>query len=374
MSGTFCGRYLGHGGELASSKSSTKLSIAIGPLSETGGVRTHISAFMKWSSNHLWPIRYSWMTPYFPRYRGLGSALHRHPAIPSWDIYGYVYRGLILGRFDLVHTHGHPFWPAPYASSSRPKRIHTVHQLYHRDDAVDERHWRLLRNLNEEMIDVCHRADCVISVSQALADDLLDECRLGSIVIPNGIEFDLSAPHNIPALSQLTSDDFFLFVGHSGRVKRPEMFIRLAYRFPGRRFVMVGPGLLPNTLKSAFGSIPDNLIAVGPMDNASVRWLMRNARVVVQTSVRESASITLLEAIAEGARVVAPGLPSNTEILPPDFPTFPADDFEKLVELAQWMWDQPRPDPILVQRLRSRHDIRRIAAKLDDLYREIVGG
>lgn len=348
------------------------LSVAIGPFSETGGVRTHVLALARRSRHQIALIAYSPWSPYYPRYHGLGSALHRHPLLSHWDLYGEFYRKVILARYDVVHTHGHPFWPAPYRAGPRPKHVHTVHQLYDPDDATSERHWRLLARLNAEMIQTCRTADRVIAVSSALADHLLDRYAVDAVVVPSGIELETgpSPASELPA--GLRPDGYYLFVGHLGRVKRADLFVRLARRIPDRHFVMVGPGLTGDEVLKHAGSMPPNLVALGPQENSVVRWLMRNARVFVLPSAREAAPIALLEAAAEGTRVVASRLPAVHEFLPPGFPTFRTDDLDDLVTATQEAWESSPPDPSFVGFVRENHDARRIAAVLDGLYREVT--
>ena len=350
------------------------LRAAVGPVPVTGGVKTHIEALLRNSRHALSVIRYSRWSPFYPGYPGLGSALHRHESLPRWDPYGFAYRHLLLRRFDVVHTHAHPVWPAPYRVPAGPRRIQTVHQLYEREDAEDERHWRLLKNLNAEMVQVCRGMDRVVAVSKALADLLSDRHRVDAIVIPNGIEFHPPPVAERELPGALPRDGYALFVGHAASVKRPDLFIRLAGALPNRPFAMVGPDLSLPSLERRFGPLPPNLVALGPLDNAHARWLMRHARVVVQTSARESASIVVLEALAERTRVIAPALPCNRELFAPDLTLYEVDDFGSLLDLTERTWEMPNPTAESIERLRSRHDIRLVAGRIDDLYAEAAGG
>lgn len=349
------------------------MSIAVGPIPSTGGVRTHIEGLVAHSRHRSSLIHYSRWSPFYPGYRGLGSTLHRNSILPRWDPYGAAYARLILRRSDVVHTHAHPVWPSPYATNLGPARVHTVHQIYERDDATDDRHWRLLNRLNEEMIEVCRRVRSVVAVSRSLAEDLRDRYKVDSMVIPNGIDFE-PAPAPEPALpAGLESNGYFLFVGHMGAVKRPGLFIELARTLKDRPFAMAGPGTTREGIAAAFGDVPSNLVPLGPTDNRHARWLMRNARCVVQTSARESASIVLLEALAEGTKLVAPELRCNQELLPAEVRLFAVDDLSGLVRLARAAWNAPRPSPQTIEQLRRRHDIRRTAKEVDDLYTVLVG-
>jgi len=350
------------------------LRVAVGPLPLTGGVKTHISGLARNSRHRISLIRYSPWSPFFPGFPGIGSALHRNPRLPRWDPYGFGYRELVLRWFDVVHTHAHPVWPAAYEDPRGPGRIHTVHQVYDRDDATDERHWRLLRNLNEEMVRVCRRVDRVVAVSRALADLLSERYSLDAIVIPNGIDFSPPPAEEGDLPAGVPDRGYVLFVGHLGPVKRPDLVLRLAAALPDRPFVMVGPGLQRSALEARFGTLPPNLIALGPLDNAHVRRMMRHAHLVVQTSVRESASIVVLEALAERTRVVAPALPCNRELFAPDLALFEVGDFGALLDLTLRTWDMPSPTLGSLDRFRSRHDIRAVTRQVDELYEEVSEG
>jgi glycosyltransferase involved in cell wall biosynthesis len=350
----------------------SRLSVAIGPVPKTGGVRTNILWFRKYSGHRIHLIPYSRFSPFYPGYRGLGAALHRHPALPRFDAYGIAYRCLFLRGFDVVHTHAHPVWPAPYAPTDHPRRIHTVHQLYSREDASNERHWQLLTNLNEEMIAVCRASRLVIAVSRVLADELRARYGISAEIVPNGIEFDAVRGLQDSTARPAPGAPDFLFVGHAGRVKRPDLFMRLAAAMPNRRFVMIGPGLDPLALSAQWGRLPANLVARGPLDNQAVRNLMGLSRVVVITSERETSSLVLLEALASGARIVVPRLPALQELLPQGFPAFPVGQFSALEELAASAWEASPSDTFEVKRLLEEHDVRRLAARIDGLYRTVV--
>jgi glycosyltransferase involved in cell wall biosynthesis len=93
------------------------------------------------------------------------------------------------------------------------------------------------------------------------------------------------------------------------RVKRPELFIELARRFPGRQFVIVGgststePDHAAATEKEA-RTVP-NIRMTGWLHNSDVIREIAKAAVVVNTSVVEGFPNVYLEAWNHGVPVVS---------------------------------------------------------------------
>jgi glycosyltransferase involved in cell wall biosynthesis len=111
-----------------------------------------------------------------------------------------------------------------------------------------------------------------------------------------------------PRLETTSKKDLVLWVGTLHENKRPELFLELARRLPGRRFVMIGgPGpskALYEAMEARAAAIP-NLDFKGFLPLADVeRWFDR-ARVLVNTSTYEGMPNTFLQAWARGVPTVA---------------------------------------------------------------------
>jgi glycosyltransferase involved in cell wall biosynthesis len=125
--------------------------------------------------------------------------------------------------------------------------------------------------------------------------------RAPSTVIPNGV---------LPRERESSGGEGpVLWVGALRSVKRPDLFIELAKRFPGRRFVMVGGSVSTEVAycaeTEARARLVPNLHLTGWLPNADVtRWISR-AAVVVNTSTVEGFPNVYLEAWNHGVPVVS---------------------------------------------------------------------
>ncbi|HUQ74974.1 MAG TPA: glycosyltransferase family 4 protein [Burkholderiales bacterium] len=120
-----------------------------------------------------------------------------------------------------------------------------------------------------------------------------------------------------------TANERILWVGTIHGYKRPEMFLDLAERLPGRRFVMVGgPSVGGERLKAGYyesireraAGLP-NVEFTGFLPLAQVEPWFDRARVLVSTSVYEGMPNVFLQAWARGVPTVATvdvGAPVNT--------------------------------------------------------------
>ena len=124
-------------------------------------------------------------------------------------------------------------------------------------------------------------------------------------VIPYGIDPETTVP-------RFAHDDYFLFVGRLHREKGIEMIVRLAKLLPEVTFKVAGSGPHEDYLHHMAHPF-DNIAFVGHQRGEDLHDLYRGAKaVLVPSRVRETFSLSALEAMAFGAPVVA----SDTGAIP----------------------------------------------------------
>lgn len=120
----------------------------------------------------------------------------------------------------------------------------------------------------------------------------------------------LPTPIHIPADVEKSPSPLVLYVGRWDRRKRPELFFRLAERFPDVHFVAVGKAQdesWETSLKQIFGTLA-NLEMRGFIDqfeSTELSTLLGRSWVVVNTSVREGVPTALLEAMAHRSAILS---------------------------------------------------------------------
>jgi glycosyltransferase involved in cell wall biosynthesis len=351
--------------------------VAIGPIyGEIGGVPQHVLNIIKYSKHNFSVIRYSPLSFYYPRYRGIGYFFTRHPSIPFFDPYGLYMAKKILPRYDIVHTHGHPYWWDLYRrpKNARSKYIHTIHQIYLDEDTRSRKEWVMRKNQNRHLIEYCKSSDAVISVAKHLQKHLREVYNINSLYIPNGINFEeirKAQPQRFRKKYNI-NDDFLLYVGYINKVKRPELFLELAERIPENLFVMIGRGLSKENLCKLYGEIPKNLITLEQLSHIDVLDALAACRVFVLTSSNESFPTILLEAMALKKSVVATNNSGPAEILRngENGFLFESDDICDLAEKTLKAWEYPEIG-LKAWTKALEFDWKGVVEKIDKLYESV---
>lgn len=230
-----------------------------------------------------------------------------------------------LDRATLVHAPSAVVPPA----SGRPLVV-TIHDAAPERcpdafTAADRRFHRL------GVAAAARRADLVITVSQAAADDLAVSSPIPSErirVVPNGIDppppaDDIDADRRILAGLGLASAPFVLWVGSleprkgvgtlvaamatlRGRGRHPDVVTVLA-GYEG----WLGGGLIADSDRAVLG---DSLRQLGPVRETELWTLYRHAEVFAFPSRYEGFGLPVVEAMSQGRPVVASDIPALREV------------------------------------------------------------
>lgn len=355
-----------------------KLRVLVGPLSWTGGVKTHIEGLKKYSGHEITLLNYSKYSLYYPKYR-MSRLLNQDKNISSLDLYSWYFKTNVLPHYEILHTHGHPIWQSIYKCANKNiKYIHTVHQIYSKDNEnLSEMRWKNLEIKNNLMFNYCRKENVTTVVVSKYLKDILLEHNINSEVIPNGIDFDelekgssdrLRAKYNI-------SEDFYLFVGHLGFIKRPDVFVELAKRIPEKKFVMIGPDISRESIVQKYKiSIPENLIILGKVSRSTVVDALKTCKVYIQPSVCEVLSFSLLEALGCKKPVVSTDSCGSSYLEKSGVPLilFEPDNFEDLVEKANYAWENPNIGKEGYRLVKNNYDWNVVIKEIDHLYEQIA--
>ena len=162
-------------------------------------------------------------------------------------------------------------------------------------------------------------------------------------------------------------EDFFLFVGHTGRLKRVDLFLELANKMQDMLFVICGPGTLDI-------SVPRNVIALGRLPHKEVLDAIAACKVFIMPSSKESFSSVLLEAMACKKPVVVTNSTGMKETVwdNKDGYLFGLDDFNALHEKACKAWDNPKLGINGYQKIKQKYDLKVVVKQIDELYEKLA--
>ena len=346
------------------------LNVAIGPVPYVSGTRTHILNIVKHSRHKFNLVEYSPLSFYSPLYRGSGF-LQRHN-IPFIDPYGFYLAKKVLPTYDIVHTHGHPYWWDLYKrpKRSKAKYIHTVHQIYYKED-YDDKLWPWLNNLNERLFQYCKQADIVISVGKWVQEQL-KERDIDSVYIPNGVDVEECEKANASLFREKYNikEDFFLFVGSMSKLKGATLFIELANKMSENLFVMIGTGTSNAELKRSVIKVPKNIRGLGRLPHQEVINAIKACRVLINPSSKESFGIVLVEAMACKRPVVVTNSTGMKELLQNTDTgyLFEPNNANDLYEKAVKAWGNPKSCLNGYENVKEKYNWKTIINQIDELY------
>ncbi len=170
------------------------------------------------------------------------------------------------------------------------------------------------KELVEEYMKVARRAERLITNSGNTAA-LLQKCGIAGkdkiSVIRNGI--------SLPAAEPCLESGHVLYVGSIKKVKGPITFVKACHavikRDSGVKVVICGDGIMRADIEKYIrdNGLGENFRLLGEIPSEKIPY--RDASVFVNSSIRESNSNSLLEALSFGIPVVATDNPGNRDIL-----------------------------------------------------------
>jgi glycosyltransferase involved in cell wall biosynthesis len=285
-----------------------------------------------------------------PEYRGM--RVETVPAIPAspWDRVSYsalASTRAAAARFDVVHYHSYSnsgWCFIPRAAGA--KVLMTVHRL----EWLDEKWSGAARAVLRANAWVTHRAaGAFIAVSPEFEEYLRGAVPRGRTIvrIPNGVtmpdEIDEAAAEHVG----LTPDGFLLAVSRLVPEKGLDVLFDaldlvandgaaapLPVAVAGRAR---NPTAYSRDLeaRAAVARVPVHLLGVQP--TSVVHGLYRSARAFVAPSRAEGNPLTVIEAMAHGACVVASDIPPHRELLGDDGVLVPVGDAPALAEAVRWV-------------------------------------
>lgn len=146
-----------------------------------------------------------------------------------------------------------------------------------------------------------------VFVSPAVID------RPGALVIPNPVP----EPGPYAECDQVPAD--ILVVARHATEKSLDTAIEAMMLLPERRLTLVGGGPLTDRLVAQVreAGLQDRVVFAGRLSNPQVRSLMRRCTVFLLPSLWEAMPVSLLEAVAEEAVIVASDIPAHRFLLDP---------------------------------------------------------
>jgi glycosyltransferase involved in cell wall biosynthesis len=207
---------------------------------------------------------------------------------------------------DIIHAHNIP--AALAMKNSTGKKILTLHGIF--SQQIDELHGKIIGRISEKYEkDALNWADAITVVSKE-AFNHYTKLGYNVIQIPNAI--DLSS---LGTKIDRRYEKQIIFAGRLSREKGTESLISIAKILPkGLHLVILGKGPEEQKIK-ALSKIHGNIHYLGYQSKENTISLIRGSDVLLQPSLFEGISSTLLEAMACKTPIVATNIGGTQELL-----------------------------------------------------------
>ena len=286
-----------------------------------------------------------------PEYRGM--RVETVPAIPAspWDRVSYsalASTRAAAARYDVVHYHSYSnsgWCFIPRAAGA--KVLMTVHRL----EWLDEKWGATGRAVLKSNAWVTHRvASAFIAVSPEFEDYLRGVVPRGRTIvrIPNGVTMPDEIDDHAAEHVGLGRDGFVLAVSRLVPEKGLDVLLDALDRLAGDDSVtaalpvaVAGRARHPTAYsrdleaRAARSPVPVHLLGVQPAE--LVHGLYQSARAFVAPSRAEGNPLTVIEAMAHGACVIASDIAPHRELLGDAGVLVPVGDARALAEALRWI-------------------------------------
>ena len=263
-----------------------------------GGIAQHVSGLKKFleTNNHKVEIISSENTFTIP-IKGLKN--------PSFMISSFL-KAKFKKNQDIVHAHN---IPAAFAmKNTSGKKILSLHGIF--SQQIDMIHGKTSGTLSKKYeIDALKWADAITVVTKE-AHEYYTKLGFKTIQIPNAINLK-----NLPQDEDRRFEKQIIFVGRLSKEKGIETIMEISKKLPNDiNLLIVGSGPESGKIKKLSETL-DNIHYLGYQTHENSIKLIRGSDILIQPSLHEGISTTILESMACKIPIIATNVGGNQELI-----------------------------------------------------------
>jgi len=263
-----------------------------------GGVAQHVQGLSQFltNQNHKVDIISSENTFTIP-VKGLKN--------PSFMLSSFLKTRSMKGN-DIVHAHNIPSALAMKKTSG--KKILSLHGIY--SQQITELHGKIYSNVSKNYEDKALKSADVITAISKEACDHYSKDGFDVIHVPNAIDL-----YNFPKKSIKKFDNQIIYAGRLSKEKGMDVLLDTAKRLPPEyNLLILGIGPEEEKVRRLANS-KMNIHYLGYQSKQNTISLIRGSDLLIQPSLMEGTSSTLLEAMGCGTCILASNVGGNKEII-----------------------------------------------------------
>ena len=263
-----------------------------------GGIAQHVNGLSQFltNQNHKVDIISSSNTFTIP-VKGLRN--------PSFMLSSFLKTRSIKGN-DIVHAHNIPSYLA--MKKAPGKKVLSLHGIY--SQQITEIHGKIYSNISKNYEGKALKsADAITAVSKE-ACDYYSKDGFDVIHVPNAIDLD-----NFPKKATRKFENQIIYAGRLSKEKGIDTLLDVAEHLPAEYNLLIA-GMGPEEEKvRSVASSKTNVHYLGYQSKQNTISLIRGSDLLIQPSIMEGISSTLLEAMGCGTCILASNVGGNVEII-----------------------------------------------------------
>ena len=271
-----------------------------------------------------------------------------------------------MKKHDIVHAHNIP--SAKAMKNARGKKILTIHGIF--SEQIDILHGKTTANISKKYeIDALESADAITVVSKD-AKEYYSKLGFNVHHIPNAIDID-----SLPKNENKMFDNQIIFVGRLSKEKGILKLLSISKKLPEEiNLIIVGTGPEENNVKLA--SEQKNIHYFGYLPPEKTIPLIRGSKLLIQPSLAEGISATLLESMACNTPIITTKVGGNIELFNNDTGILiePENPEELLYEIISTIDNKEKLEKIskLAFSEVQNYDWSHVGQKYLDLYKKLL--
>ena len=263
-----------------------------------GGVAQHVQGLSQFltNQNHKVNIISSENTFTIP-IKGLKN--------PSFMLSSFLKTRSMKGN-DIVHAHN---IPSALAMKKTPgKKVLSLHGIY--SQQITELHGKIYSNISKNYEDrVLKWADVITAISKE-ACDYYSKNGFDVIHVPNAVDLN-----NFPKKANKRFENQIIYAGRLSKEKGIDILLEVAKRLPSEyHLIIAGIGPEEKKVRNVANS-KINVHYLGYQSKQNTISLIHGSDLLIQPSLMEGMSSTLLEAMGCGTCIIASNVGGNIEII-----------------------------------------------------------
>lgn len=335
--------------------------LLISPTEEgIGGIAQHVNGLSKFltNQNHKVDTISSKNTFTIP-IKGLRN--------PSFMLSSFLKARTVKGN-DIVHAHNIPSALAMKKTSG--KKILSLHGIY--SQQITELHGKIYSNISKNYEEkALNWADSVTAVSKE-ACEYYSKFGFNVRYVPNAIDLD-----NFPKKSIKKFENQIIYAGRLSKEKGINTLLDAAEHLPAEYNLLIA-GIGPEEEKVRnLADSKTNVHYLGYQSKQNTISLIRGSDLVIQPSLMEGISSTLLEAMGCGTCILASNVGGNMEIIENDKTgvLIEPNNAEKLLEkISDLLIQDKKRAAMATQSLKTivKYDWKQVGKLYMDIYESLL--